>query len=251
MRSGILVRRASSMASATPFSGVTRPTKARYEPPPSRNGSRSRGRPWWIVATQLARGDQRRWLSLMATSGMSLNSSSSSGMPGVVQSPVQRGEDRRGAEPSEQEPQRLHVAMDDVEARALLPDLGQGEVHVGAEVAAVLSRPEALLHGRHQLRRRHRVGRREEGDLVAALVKLVDQGRHDALSPRVGRGRDGQHGRRHDGDAQRPVAEHLLPRLARCRAISAVVTVVHVIDPPRMALELGGDGPPPPGAHRP
>ena len=78
---GMRVRLASSMASATPFSGVIRPTKARYEPGPSLKGRRSRGRPWWIVAIQSASGDQRRWLSLLATRGMSVNSLRSSGMP--------------------------------------------------------------------------------------------------------------------------------------------------------------------------
>ena len=50
-------------------------------------GMCSSGNPLGTTPTQFASGAQRFWLSLMATSGMSVNSSSSSGMPATSSRP--------------------------------------------------------------------------------------------------------------------------------------------------------------------
>ena len=59
------------------------------------NGIGSSGRPWWIVATQLRSGNQRRWLSLIATSGTSRMRLEQLGHAGDVEAAVERRDHRR------------------------------------------------------------------------------------------------------------------------------------------------------------
>ena len=81
------VRRATSIASTTPFSCVTRPTSSRSSPAVCPIGVFEKSRPWWIVAIQLAPSFQRRWLSLIETSGTSGSASSSADTPSLSRRP--------------------------------------------------------------------------------------------------------------------------------------------------------------------
>ena len=99
-----------------PFSGVIRPDEREVVARLGRGTACSpSGRPWWIVATQRWSGKNRRWLSLIATSGTSGCVASSSGHAGHVEPAVERGDHRRLAVLGEHEAVVLHVRVDDVE----------------------------------------------------------------------------------------------------------------------------------------